>query len=62
MTLGYRVFVQLWETELLIGCYYGRVFSHLIIYFRGMADQKESVQKRDVTRKEQIQTEVFYCT
>lgn len=42
--------------------YYGRVFSHLIIYFRGMADQKESVQKRDVTRKEQIQTEVFYCT
>lgn len=62
MTLGYRVFVQLWETDLLIGCYCGRVFSDLIIYFRGMADQKESVQKRDVTRKEQIQTGVFCCT
>lgn len=54
------VFIQLWATELRIGCYYGRVFSNQIIKFRGMADQKETVQEKDVTRKSGTDTGDFF--
>lgn len=45
------------QSELLIGCCYGRVFSNQIIKFRGMADQKETVQEKDVTRKSGTDTD-----
>lgn len=45
------------QSELLIGCCYGRGFSNQIIKFRGMADQKETVQEKDVTRKSGTDTD-----